>query len=88
MPARRTPSLFHFIIPSGLEENYSWSGEWGGVRHEISPIALKNGTEFAIPSAVLSVDGFPQGHLDSLLALNNMRELCCCDFRDCQHAED
>ncbi len=80
MPIPQTLPTLHFIIPSGSESNFYWQS---GV-YMITPIQMLNGN-FAVPYSVYNTPGLSQEFKDSLTNLNNVLELTCCDFKNCNH---
>ena len=79
--------MFHFIIPDGEQMNFEWNGECCGTIHAIEPIQMLEGT-WAVPHTVTHICHLPQTYRDALVALNNIQQLNCCDFNQCEHPEE
>jgi len=84
MARNPTPPMMHAIIPNGQQDAFRWSGLWSQVNHSVEPFQLLTG-EWAIPFAVTSIEGLPEEHRNAILALNNFRQVNCCDFSNCNH---
>lgn len=80
MPSNPTPLILNFIIPNGQENNFIWEQ----APYSINPVQMIDGN-WAAPYAVMNTPGLPQEFKDSLLNLNNLTEVNCCNFKVCNH---